>query len=224
MNWQLFLGAALALIAAVCNANVIYPKGPLLEAIAKAEVVVHARITRIEPRRFDRNGRSIECGADYSIEVLETFKGRNVSQRSFSFTGEPHAVLNHTVSVGEEMLLLLQPRKIKERPEGGFADVIEPPPSAAERNCLASLSPWTLRLAEAGGFPLVMKPASSADKKPVKWFGYPRTRTELPPAVQSLQVPFDQSCNGEECESDYRRMVPWLPLRAEILRSLGKKP
>lgn len=155
--------------------------------------------------------------------MLETFKGKRTNQRSFSFTGEPHGVINHTVNVGDEMLLLLQPRRVADRPEGGFVDVIVPPPSAAERTCLASLSPWTLWSVGAGGFPLVVRPTSLTNQEPIQWFGYPRTRTALPAALQSLQVPFNRNCSGEECESYSRRMVPWLPLRTEILRSLAGK-
>lgn len=217
-------GLLLTLIATVCDASVTYPKEPLLEAFVKANVVMHAKIARIEPRKFDGRGRSTKCGTDYFIEVLETFKGRPASQRSFSFTGQPHAVFEHSVNVGDEMLLFLQVRKVAERPEGGVQDVIQPGPSAAEYTCLASLSPWTLVYSEAGGFPLVMKPASSASKEPIKWLAYASSRTELPSAVQSLQVSFDQNCRGEKCERTSRRMVPWLPLRAEILRSLGRAP
>jgi hypothetical protein len=224
MKRRLFLGQMLMLIASVSGADVVYPKLPLLESIGRADVVVHARINRIEPRTFDSGGRSMKCGTNYFIDVLETYKGPHMAQRSFTFAGEPQGVVNHEVKAGDEMLLLLQPRKAGERPEGGLVDVTQSQPSAAECACLATLSSWTLWFAEAGGFPLVLQPASSTDKSSVQWLGYPRSRTVMPPAVQSLQVPFNRNCKGEECERASRRMVPWLPLRAEILRSLGRTP
>lgn len=206
--------ALLALLALVvfgtASAIVMYHSVPFNESVAKATVVAHVRIRRIEHRTFQFRGESASCGTDYFVDVLETFKGRPLGQRSFSFLGQPHGAFWLEVRPGDEMLVLLQARRLNDYPGGPLSDVIEPPATPSERACIRTLSPWTLWSGQIGGFRL-MPPQGAAADAPLQ-FLYMEDRTSLPATLKPLEARYNRLC--DDCVTPM--MVPWDRARSEI--------
>jgi len=160
--------------AQATGARVIHQSRPLQESIANANVVAQVRISKIEERRFSHGGKSASCGTNYVVDVLTTFKGEHQSQRSFSILGSPHALFEHTVKPGDQLLVLLAPRNKGAAPGGEPADLVRAALSREEAMCRETLSKSTLLGGEAGGFPLLRRSSAGISEAQALWVAYNR--------------------------------------------------
>jgi hypothetical protein len=201
------------------EAMISFRPRPLHDSILDAPVVVHVRIKEIHDRHFRLGSENFSCGSDYVVDVLTTFKGRPHVQRTFSAFGPPHALFLHKVRPGDELLVLLSARRKEESPASEPTDVLYSPTSRVELKCRAQLSLMTLSGDNAGGFPLILRPQTSASGQTHNaWLAYSVLRTEFPRALLDEKAPFDQNCSGLQCTDPLLLMVPWEPLKAEIHR------
>lgn len=206
--------ATLALLSLIvfgsAGAIIRYSSIPLEKSVARATVVAHVRISRIEHRQFQFRGQPASCGTDYYVDVLETFKGRPLRQRNFAVQGQPHLVFWLEVQPGDELLVLLQPRRLNDYPGQEASDVIGPPATPSERACIRTLSPWNLLNGRAGGFRL-MPPQDAAADAPLQ-FLYMDHRTSVPATLKTLAARYNRMC--DDCVTPM--MVPWERVRSEI--------
>lgn len=210
MASRMILALLVLAVFGTAGAIVMYSRVPLEESVARATVVAHVRITRIEDRKFQFRGKPYSCGTDYYVDVLETFKGRPLRQRSFAVDGQPHPVFWLEVQPGDELLVLLQARRLNDYPSWEATDVIGPPPTPSELACRRTLSPWDLFDGQTGGFRLMPPQGAGADA-PLQ-FLYMDHRTSVSATLKSLASRYNRMC--DDCVTPM--MVPWDRVRSEI--------
>jgi hypothetical protein len=194
---------------------------PLEASIAAAEVMVRARVLTISREVATEGSKREYCGTNYQMETLVTLKGQLPQRFTFSSYGSPHALPFYEVAVGDELLLLLNQSAGNEFLSWNVAsDVIRETPSSAQQlTCARKLSKWKLSRADESSFLLLPRKSSSADQSP--WIVYARSRTIMPSAAAAQDTPYDPACEGESCQRDFRRMVPWSFVEPEIRRWLS---
>lgn len=185
---RIVIAIGLALHITLAAAWVVPERNPLSTSIAMADVVADVRVLEILPRPFTDHGRTDICGYDYVVEVIETLKGEHRPQRTFSIIGQPHSVFEHKVKPGERLLVLLEPRKQRDAPNGHSADVIRGKPSREELECRDRLGTSTPRDGERGGFLILNGSANAKSGNQSLWLAYARTATEMPKSLAAQQI------------------------------------
>lgn len=188
---------------------------PLQQSIAAADVVVHARVVAVSKELSPEGSSRGYCGTNYDMETLAVFKGKLQQRFRFSAYGSWIALPFYDVAVGDELLLLLTQAAGNDFPNSGVArDVIRKPLSPAQQQaCSRKLSEWKLSRADESGFLLLARKSSSDHSL---WIAFARSRTMMPPVAAAKEMSYDEACEGESCQKDLRRMVPWLLVEQEI--------
>jgi hypothetical protein len=219
MKIGVYIAWCLLLFVPRAEAMILPLVRPLSDVIAEAPVVAHVRIKSIHERRYRGGGRTLSCGRDYVVEVLTTFKGRPLGERTFSALREPHPLAYHEVKPGDELLVALRGRRKEEIPAMWATDVIDGGPTRAEIKCRRQLSLMTLSFFDATGFPLIYGPrASVSGQTHSAWIAYSVVQIEMPRSLEDERVRFNDECEGLGCTQPVYVMVPWEPLKAEIHR------
>jgi hypothetical protein len=214
--------AVLMAVSMAAHAITFQMKQPLWKSIAGADVVVSARVMAVSKQLAPEASSRGYCGTNYEMETLVAFKG-NLHQRfTFSAYGAWIALPFYEVAVGDEVLLLLTQAEGNDFPNSGVAaDVIHEPPSVAQQlACERKLSKWKLSRADESAFLLVPRKSSSAEQS--LWIAFARSRTLMPSGAAAKEMPFDEACQGEWCQKDLRRMVPWPLVEGEIRRWMSR--
>jgi hypothetical protein len=213
--------AVLVAVSMAAHAQGIVIKQLLRQSIAAAEVVVHARVMAISKQLVPEGSMRGYCGTNYQMETLVAFKGELSQRFTLSAFGSEIALPFYEIAVGDELLLLLTQAEGNDFPNSGVApDVIHPPPSPAQQlACSRKLSKWKLSRAQESGFLLVPRKSSSAEQS--LWIAFARSRTIMPPVAAAKEMPYSEDCEGESCQRDLRRMVPWPLVEEEIRRWLN---
>ena len=194
---------------------------PLEQSVAAAEVVVRARVLTISSEAADEGSKREYCGTNFVMEAVQILKGKLPQRFTFSSYGPPHALPFYEVVVGDELLLLLSRSAGNEFLSWNSAsDVISEPPSRAQQlTCARKLSNWKLSRADESAFLLVPRKSSSGEQ--ALWIAFARSRTIMPSAAAAREVTYDEACEGEQCQRDFRRVVPWPFVEPEIRRWLS---
>ena len=216
------LALMLVAVSLAAHAQDFHIRQPLRQSIAAANVVVHARVMAVS-KQFAPEGSDLGyCGTNYEMEILAAFKGGLRQRFTFSAYGAWIALPFYEVAVGDEVLLLLTQAEGNDFPNSGVArDVIHEPPSVAQQlACERKVSKWKLSRADESAFLLVPRKSSSAEQ--TLWIGFVRSRTIMPSVAAAKEMPFNEACQGESCQRDLRRMVPWPLVEGEIRRWMSK--
>lgn len=207
----------LATVSLAAHATtVVHIPQSIEKSIGAADVVVHARVVATSKEFYQDNSKQRYCGANYEMEALSTFKGKLQRRFRFSSFDSPVALPFYDVSVGDQLLLLLN--RDNENPAVDPGAIDGPWSSAEGVACLRKLATLRLSRADESGFLLVPRKSSSAEQ--LLWIAFARSRTVMPSVAAAKEMPYSEECEGESCQRDLRRMVPWPLVEGEIRRWL----
>lgn len=189
----------------------IVPKS-LESRVRATELVVSGRVRKKEEFSYMENGELVPCGITYSIEVLNTYRGRTPRNIQFSVYQLSTHIAFHKVNVGDDLLLLLHTDYGRPDPAPNeFSDLVFGTPSFEKAKCLVKLA--LLRLdPDDGAFPLIHEPDGRGQM--TTWLAYSKSRTTLADIAE--QRPYANDCRGQMCDQDGRRLASWTEVEARI--------
>lgn len=182
----------------------------LRQSVLEAALVVRGRVERISRQDYTTETGNRYCGTNYSVQVLETYKGLASPQVEFATYTSPSPFPYREVREGEELLLLLRSTSepldpiLRDKP-----DVIAGKPSAAKMECLTRLSRNRLSGRRGHGAFVLERFRASASEGDYVWLTYVRSFTKISHHSGIDDRPYDRDCQGNDCETDTRRRVLW---------------
>lgn len=217
----------LAVFALQCRhdakAVVVVEPQTLQESVRDAELVVRGTVVAISTETYTEGIEQLPCGSNYSVQVLETYKGPRRAQVDFAAYSTPLALPFRRVQKGDELLLLLSYNSSLSDPmHREVPDLLLAKPADAKRECLSRLS--RVRPSDLGERAFLLESIREPSGQAVSvWLTFMRSRTLMPKNTLIKDGPYDPTCRGEECSSDPRQRALWPPLE-ELVREWTKPP
>lgn len=218
--WLAGLSALLNVLAlsTAAEARIISEPHTLQSKVQDADSVYQIRVSAVQEETFIDGQTARLCGTNYSVEILERFKGRDRRDLVFAAYSTPLVAEYEKVEAGMELLVLVSEVPRESDPYARVVpDVVLTPPSAAHRACLRRLSPIRLVSEREAAF-LLYQPSTGNSESRQVWMVFALSATSMPKDPALDLKPLSESVPKYD-DIDVRPpywLVAWEPMRQWI--------